>query len=194
MSAFTAGVVGAALFVSGNREMRAKVESFALGIPGLAGCFRAFALNRFCLAYHMTIEAGLRADRCLKLSLRATANRAYAREADPAAKSARLGEDVPSILGAYGERLFPAEFVNALVIGEDTGRMAEVMKKQAEFYRDEAKRKLKTLSMILGGGVYLMIGVLLVVMIFKIFFTAYLGPMNDAMKAVDDPNAWMRGK
>jgi hypothetical protein len=48
--------------------------------------------------------------------------------------------------------------------------------------------------MIVGGGVYLMIGVLLVVMIFKIFFTAYIGPMNDAMKAVDDPNAWMRGK
>jgi type IV pilus assembly protein PilC len=194
MSLFTATVIGTAMAVAGSREMRAKVEAKALGIPGLSGCFRAFALNRFCLAYHMTIEAGLRADRCLKLSLRATANQAYAREADPAAKSARQGEDVPSILGAYGERLFPAEFVNSLVIGEDTGRMAEVMRKQAEYYRDEAKRKLKTLSMILGGAIYAMIGLFLIVMIFKIFMTAYIGPMNDAMKAVDHPNEWMRGK
>lgn len=194
MLLFTSAVLGTAFAVFNSRELRAKAEAFGLAIPGLGGCFRAFALNRFCLAYHMTIESGMRADRCLRMSLRATANQAYAREADPAAKAIRAGEDVQTTLGGYGERLFPSEFVNAIVIGEDTGRMAEVMRKQAEYYRDEAKRKLKLLSFAVSGGVYLMVGILLVVMIFKIFMTAYIGPMNDAQRAIDDPNGWMRGK
>jgi type IV pilus assembly protein PilC len=142
----------------------------------------------------MTAEAGLRADRCLKLSLRATANEAYIREAEPVAKAARKGEDVPSILGGYGDRLFPGEFVNVLHIGEDTGQLAEVLRKQAEYYRDEAKRKMRVLSMIAGGAVYAMIGLLLIVMIFQIATTVYLNPLNDAMKAADDPQGWMRAK
>jgi type IV pilus assembly protein PilC len=194
MMTFTAVVVGVVLAAANNRGLRAKAEAFALNIPGLAGCFRAFALNRFCLAYHMTAEAGLRADRCLKLSLRATANEAYAREAEPAARAARKGEDIPSVLGGYGERLFPGEFVNVLQIGEDTGQLAEVLRKQADYYRDEAKRKLKTLSMIAGGAVYAFVGLLLIVMIFKIVTAAYLNPLNDAMKATDDPQGWLRGK
>jgi len=194
MTTFSAGVVGAVMAVAGNRDLRAKAEGFALTLPGVGGCFRAFAVNRFALAYYMTIEAGLRADRCLKLSLRATANQAFVREAEPAAKAARRGEEVTSILGGYGRRLFPADFINALQVGEETGRLAEVMRKQADYYRDEAKRQMRLLSNIVAGGVYLCIGILLVVMIFKIFMTAYIGPMNDAMKAADDPQGWMRQK
>lgn len=192
MATFTVAVVGSVLFIAGNRDLRARAEAFALAIPGVGGCFRAFALNRFAMAYYMTIEAGLRADRCLRLSLRATANKAYAAEAEPAAKAARRGEEVTSILGGYGERLFPADFVNATQVGEDTGRLAEVMRKQAEYYRDEAKRKMVTLSRIVGGMVYAGIGVFLIIMIFKIVTEAYLKPMNDAMKAADDPQGWMR--
>jgi type IV pilus assembly protein PilC len=192
MTTFTAVVVGAAVVVATNRPLRAKAEAFALNIPGLAGCFQAFALNRFCLAYHMTAEAGMRADRCLRLSLRATGNQAYIREAEPVARAARRGQDVPSILGGYGSRLFPSEFVNVLQIGEDTGQTAEVLRKQSLFYREEAQRKMRTLAYIAGGVIWAGIGILLIVMIFKIFMTAYIGPMRDAMNAVDNPQQWMR--
>jgi type II secretory pathway component PulF len=193
MTMVTAAVVGGVLFVSENPSLRAKLEAFSLAIPGLAGCFRALALNRFCLAYYMTAEAGMRADRCLRSSLRATSNLAYAREADPAAKAARRGEDVPSILGGYGPRLFPDEFMSAVHVGEDSGRLAEVMKKQSEFYRDEAKRKMRTLANIAAGLVYAGVGVLLIVMIFKIA-GVYFGALNDAQNAVDNPNEWLRAR
>lgn len=194
MATFTAAVVGGVLFAAGHPPLRAKLEALALGVPGLGGCFRALALSRFCTAFYMTAEAGMRADRCLRFSLRATANRAYAGEADHAAKAARKGQDVPSILGGYGPRLFSDEFMGALHVGEDSGRLAEVMHKQAELYRDEARRKMKTLATAAGGAVYAMIGLLLIVMIFKIFMTAYIGPMQDAQRAIDNPDAWMRGR
>jgi type II secretory pathway component PulF len=191
---FTVAVVVVVLFVANNPQVRAKVESVGLAIPGLGGCFRAFALSRFCMAYYMTAEAGMRADRCLRFSLRATANKAYAREAEFAAKAARKGEDVPSILGGYGPRLFPDDFLSSVQVGEDSGRLAEVMKKQAAYYREESHRKVKFLAMIAGGLVYLCIGLLMVGVIFKIAMKAYINPLNDAMNAADNPDAWLRGK
>ena len=90
----------------------------------------------------MTVEAGLRADRCLRLSLRATANKAYAREAEPAAKAARKGEEVAVDPRRLRQAALPERLrERACRSGEDTGRLAEVMRKQAEYYRDEAKRK-----------------------------------------------------
>jgi type IV pilus assembly protein PilC len=192
MMGFTAVLIGGVYFVATHRTLRAKAEGLVLPIPMLGTCFQAFALNRFCLAYHMTIESGMRADRCLRLSLRATANEAYTKISDDIASEIRRGTEVTTAMSGFGERLFPAEFMNALQIGEDTGRLAEVMRKQSDYYREEAKRKLRVLSFLASGSVYAMVGVLLIVMIFKIFTTAYLNPMQDAMNAADNPDAWMR--
>jgi type IV pilus assembly protein PilC len=191
---FTAGVVGIVLVLVNNQALRSKAEAVGLRIPGLAGCFQAFALSRFCVAYYMTAEAGMRADRCLRLSLRATANQAYMREAENAAKAARKGDEVPEILAVHGSRLFPDEIISALQLGEETGRLAEVMKKQSDYYREEARRKMRTLAMIAAGLVYVSIAIMIIVIIFKIAMTAYIGPMNDAMNAADDPQKWLQAK
>jgi type IV pilus assembly protein PilC len=192
--AFTFAVLAPTLYIANNQQLRPKGEAFLLNIPGLAGCFRAFALSRFCMAYHMTAEAGLRADRCLKFSLTATANDAYAAKAESAAKAARRGDTIPDILAPMGTKLFPDEFLSSLHVGEDSGRLPEVLHKQAKFYAEESRRKLKLLSVLLGGAVYAMVGIIVIVLIFRLFMTAYMGPMNDAMKAADNPDAWMRGR
>ena len=190
---FTAAVIGGVLFVLGNEPLRGKLEGIALTLPGLAGCFRAFALQRFSTALYMTSEAGVRADRALAMSLRAAANERYAAHVDAAAKQARGGDEIGAILARCGRTLFPDEFLNAVHVGEVTGNLAEVMQKQAKHYREEAARKLKFLVMVLSGAIYAMVALLVIVMIFKIATAAYIAPMQDAMQAVDDPDAWLRG-
>jgi type IV pilus assembly protein PilC len=69
---FTAAVVGVFFFARENEVVRGKLEGFALYVPGLNGCFRAFALQRFSMALHMTAEAGLKADKSLLYSFRAS--------------------------------------------------------------------------------------------------------------------------
>jgi hypothetical protein len=69
-----------------------------------------------------------------------------------------------------------------------------VRKRQAEYYREESRRKIKLLANVAGGLVYACIGALMVVVIFKIAMTAYINPLNDAIGAADNPDAWMRGK
>jgi type IV pilus assembly protein PilC len=190
---FTAAVVSLYLFARDNEVVRGKIEGLALYIPGLSGCFRAFALQRFSMAMHMTAEAGLKADKSLQHSFRATSNEQYTRHAESAAKEARKGEPVADILPRYGSALFPDEFLDSINIGETTGQLAEVMEKQAEYYRAEAGRKLKVLTMLAGGAVYLMVGMFIIVLIFMIA-QQVMKPYNDAMNAVDNPDKWLQGQ
>src|SRR5262249_43830838 len=121
-----------------DESARASVEGAVLPVPGLGSCVRAFALQRFSLAMHMTTEAGLRVDRAIKLALRAAANKAYLRNADRSAKLVRGGQEVADVLEGCGPHLFPAEYVDAVRVGEESGQLAEVAAKLAGQYREEA--------------------------------------------------------
>lgn len=180
---FTTTVIVAALYVQGNDALRAKLEARTLTLPVLGGCFRAFALQRFCLGLHMTAEAGLRADRSLKLAFRTTTNAAYCRHADRVAQEARAGRSIPEILEDCGPILFPREFLETVEIGEISGQLAEVLAKQAAFYREEAARKLKLLANIASGSIYACIGLMIIMVILRIVLSIS-GIYQDAMQGL----------
>ncbi len=189
---FTVFLFGTIRIIAGNANARAKVEAIALNIPGLSACVQAFALQRFAMAAHMTIEAGMKADRVLKHSLKATANGAYIAQIDFAAKTVRKGDEIHDALSGCGTRLFPEEFLNVVQVGEESGQLAEVMAKQAVYYREESIRKMKVVSSIVSGAVYVLIAGLILFAIYTIF-QSIMGVYDGAIQAADDPNAWMRG-
>jgi type IV pilus assembly protein PilC len=174
-------------------DIQGAFQSFALNIPGLAGCARAVALSRFTMAYHMLAEAGMPADKVVKASLKATTNTAYRRHADLSAKLLRKGEEVSEVLGPLGERLFPSDFMQVVALGEETGNLAELMHKQSKHYAEEAARKMSFLAKLAGGVVYAMIAVFIIVMILNIFLGPVSQPYRDAFDAVDNPEKWLRG-
>lgn len=174
-------------------DVQGAFQAAAIHIPGLAGCARAVALSRLTMSYHMMAEAGMPADKVIKASLRATTNTAYSRHADAIAKEVRKGEEVSEVLGPYGERLFPSDFMQVVSLGEETGNLAELMHKQSKHYAEEAARKMSFLAKLAGGAVYAMIAVFIIVMILKIFMGPVSQPYRDAFDAVDDPQKWLRG-
>ncbi len=180
----TAAVVFGFLYVKGHDRLRAKGEALALRVPGLAGCFRAFALQRFSLGLQMTGEAGLKADKALELSFRATANEAYAAHAADSAKHARAGNKIAPTLAACGGTLFPTDYLDAISVGETTGRLPDVMARLARQYQEEAARKMTLLASIAGGAVYAMVGLMILVVIVRILMTSIIGPYQEALDLV----------
>ncbi len=178
-----AAVVVGFLIVRDNEAIRGKLEALSLRVPAVGPCFRAFALLRFSTALHMTGEAGLRVDKGLRLAFRATANDAYLSLAEPAAAVAKKGGSIHEALEPGRGRLFPEEFLDSVHVGEVTGQLPEVMAKQAAVYRDEAARKLKTLTMLAGMAVYAMVGLMVIVMILRIAMSIG-GVYQDAMKGL----------
>jgi type IV pilus assembly protein PilC len=168
-AAIVFALVGLVLSVVNDESKLAWLLGVALDVPGLAGCVRAFALQRFSLATAVMSEAGQRVDRTLKVALRATANLAYRKAGDGVAKSIRKGAEVHEVLEGFGPKLFPQDYVEAARIGDETGNLAEVMKKQAEFYREEAIRKLRVVSMAASVSVYAGIAIMIIVAIFRLY-------------------------
>jgi type IV pilus assembly protein PilC len=174
-------------------EFKGFIEAKVLPIPGVGGCARACALHRFSLAYSITEEAGLRADKSTSASLKATTNQAYTQHADRVGKKIKKGAEVAETLEECGPSLFPSEYIQIVRIGEDTGQLAEVMAKQAKHYGEEAAWKMKWLSMIAGGMVYLAMAIIVIMMVVRMFNNAIMNPMNELIDATSDPDKFLRG-
>jgi type II secretory pathway component PulF len=176
------GGVGLLLYLfkltADNARWRAWFEGMALAVPGWGGAFWNFALHRFCVALRMTHEAGLKPDRAVYYSFRATANLAFQRRADRAIATVKRGGEVYEGMRASGAP-FPPELLDAIEVAEVTGQITEVCERLADNYREEGERKLKLAAQITGYLVYGLVALFIIVAIFSIA-GGYIGLINKA--------------
>ena len=147
------------------------MDRFLLRVPVIGPCLEAMALARFCLGLRLTLGAGLPVKAAVRRSLDATGNAAYPARYEDAAAALRRGDDLTTILRACA--IFPQDFLDMIANAEEGGRTPEVMEKQAEFYQEESSLRLKVLTKVAGFGVWVVVAILMIVAIFRIFFTAY---------------------
>lgn len=144
-----------------------------LRVPILGPCWQALALTRFCLALRMTQESGMPIGPALGLSLRATGNPAFAACVGQVQKQLETGHELTPTLAQT--RLFPADFQNVLAVAEQSGQLAEVMRRQAAHYQEEAERRLTALTRAGAFLVWLGMAMFIGVAIIRIFVNVYLG-------------------
>jgi type IV pilus assembly protein PilC len=156
-------------------RQRAIVDRLLLRLPVLGPCVEALALGRFTLALQLTLDSSLPIARALRLSLRATGIAAYAAAADRVAGALKGGETLTDALTQSG--LFHEEFLHIIDSAEQVGRVPEAMQQQAEYYHEEASRRLKALAQAASRGIWCLYAVFMVWMIFKIA-GVYLGALG----------------
>lgn len=146
---------------------RSRFDTFLLRLPALGPCLQALALGRFCLALRLTTETGMSIGKALRLSLRATGNSAYTAAVDLAEDTVAAGDDLTLALGRTG--LFPEDLLRIVEVAEESGNLAEVMKHQGDHYYEEASRRMSVLASVAGYGVWMLIGLFIIVAIFRIY-------------------------
>ena len=177
-----AGVAGAVLFVALNvgavlglyllyllvtRDGQAvALQQLVLRLPVVGPCVRALALGRFALALALTMEAGLSIGKALRQSLAATGNAAFTARTDPMVAVIKQGDDLTLALAGSG--LFPPDFLAMVAVAEEAGRVPEVMRNQAVQQHEEAARRLKTLTRMAAGLVWLIYVIFMVMMIMQL--------------------------
>ncbi|MFO0879339.1 MAG: type II secretion system F family protein [Gemmataceae bacterium] len=154
---------------------KATVDRFLLRMPALGPCLESLALGRFCLALQLTTEAGMSISKALRLALRATSNTAYASAFPVVEDAIDAGDDVTEALGRTG--LFPDDLLRIVHVAEESGTLSEVMKHQGDHYHEEASRRLAILTNVAGYGIWAMIGLFIIVAIFRIY-GSYLNLLN----------------
>jgi type IV pilus assembly protein PilC len=162
--------VGAVLFVLARRLFReGAVDGLLLRLPALGPCLRSLALTRFCLALRLTLETGMPIARAVRLAMQATSNGAFAAGAGVVVEAVRAGEDLTMALTA--PRLFPTDFLHVISVGEESGRLTEVLEQQGQQFHEESERRLRILAAVASGLVWLFVAGVIVLAIFRIFLT-----------------------
>jgi type II secretory pathway component PulF len=163
--------------LTSSLKRKAAVDAFLLRVPVVGPCLEALAMSRFAMALQLTLDSSLSIRKALRLSLRATGNEAYACHADAVASALRSGENLTTVLTRT--RIFSPDFLHMIAVGEEGGRVPEIMRQQMGHYNEEAERRLRALARAASMGMWLIYAGLMVVAIFRIA-SMYLGAMGAA--------------
>lgn len=152
---------------------------FAMKIPGIGNALQSLALARLTWALAMSLEAGIDAKRSVQLSLRAAQNPYYQAHERQMVDEIVANRQFHEAFAAPG--VFPSEFLHALENAELAGATAESLLLLSRDYEERAKNVMKWLAWILGIIIWLMVGGLMVLMIFRLAWAVYFKPMYDIM-------------
>jgi type IV pilus assembly protein PilC len=144
----------------------APVQAVLMGLPGLGPCLVALVMGRFTMALRLTLDSGLSIVKGLKLSLQATGNAWFASKTDVIAASLKQGNTLTDALTQSG--LFDLEFLHIVAAAEEGGRVPEMMAHQAQYWHEEATRRLSTAARLATLGLWLLYAGLMVYAIFQI--------------------------
>lgn len=156
------------------------VDRMKLRLPIAGPLLRDIALERFCRVLSDLSGAGVPLVDALALSGSVIGNRSYARAVLATRDGVLRGDGLAQPMQA--QRVFPAEVVQVLRVGEQTGRLTEQLRHAAHFYAREVDYRLKTLTallepvaLLLVGGAVGFVAVALVSAMYGIYSQIYVG-------------------
>ncbi len=163
-------------------QWRSRLEGMLLIVPAWGPALLQFALHRFSVALMMTSEAGLKAQKVLHYSFRATANSSFERGSKKAITVVKKGGELNEALVASGAP-FPEDYRNAIEVAEVTGNISEVAERLSESHRIEGARRLKEAAQFTSYAIYAFVALLIIAAIFSIA-GSIMGVYSDATKGL----------
>jgi type IV pilus assembly protein PilC len=147
-------------------------------IPVIGQALERIALARLAWALHLMLNVAMDLRRLVPLALRTTGTDYYIQHTDQIVGDVARGDPLHVAFSRTGA--FPAEFVDALTVAEESGRVVESMERLSNRYEEEAELAIKTLSTAFGWFIGLCVMGLIVLLIFRLA-GFYLGAINNAL-------------
>ncbi len=175
------GLCVAAVVVAMKRGMlwTRSIQRGLLRLPAIGSALDKIALSRLAWALHLTMNTAMDLRRVVPLVLRATGNDHYVRQTDQIVADIATGQ--PVHVAFARSRAFPAEFLDALEVAEESGQTVESMERLSKRYEEEAESAVRTLATVFGFLVGIFVMGLIVLMIFRLA-GFYFGTINSLLK------------
>jgi len=135
-------------------------------LPVLGKALETLALARLAWSLYVTMNTGMEVRRALRLSLQSTHNARYTDQIPGMEDDIQAGRPIHEAFARTG--VYPAEFLDTLAVGEESGRLVESMGRLSQQYHDRARAALGTLTKVGGFSVWLAIAVVIIFFIFRL--------------------------
>lgn len=170
-------VVGSIAFVR-SRRGSAIVLSVALHLPVINELVRETYTARASRTLSSLLSSGVPVLDALSITKAVVRAKAFAKVIGEAEERVKKGE-LLSASFAENTNLYPILMSEMLLVGEETGKVAEMLKQVAEFYEADVAEKTKDLSTIIEPILMLVIGTLV-----GIFAVSMIAPIYQLSSAI----------
>ncbi len=146
-------------------------DGLKLRLPLMGAVFQSAALSRFARTLGTLVKSGVSLLPSLKIVENTIGNRILARQIASVAEETRGGTSLGAPLRKLG--IFPKTVVQMIEVGEETGRLDEMLLKVAEIEERHMRARTKTLVSLLGPILILVIGAVVGFMVIAILLPIF---------------------
>ncbi len=150
-----------------------QIDSLKLKFPVVGELVQKMSISRFSRTFATLIHSGVPMMRSLEIVGETAGNRVIAHAIDNARNAIREGQKISAPLAQSG--LFPGMVTHMIDIGEETGRLSEMLTKVSDFYDQEVDNAVKGLTsmiepclIVVMGGIVGFIAISIMAPIFKL--------------------------
>ncbi|MDO8587694.1 MAG: type II secretion system F family protein [Armatimonadota bacterium] len=152
---------------------RYQIDLLKLKVPVIGELVQKMAVSRFSRTFATLISAGVPMMRSLEIVGETSGNTVISGAVDSARTSIREGQKISQPLAQSG--LFPAMVTHMIDVGEETGRLSDMLAKVSDFYDQEVENAVKALTSLIEpvlivvlGGIVGFIAISIMAPIFKL--------------------------
>jgi len=142
--AIVVGSVAFVRYIGKKPSGRYQIDAFKLRIPVIGDIIQKMAISRFARTFGTLVSSGVPMMRALEIVGETSGNAVIAKAVETARESVREGQKVSQPLAASG--MFPTMVTHMIDVGEETGRLSEMLVKVSEFYDKEVDAAIKGLT------------------------------------------------
>ena len=142
-----------------------------LHIPVMGGVFRSAALSRFARTLGTLVRSGVSLLPALKIVENTIGNLVLAKMIAQVAEETRGGDSLATPLRKLG--LFPKTVVQMIDVGEETGKLDEMLLKVADIEERHMRTRTKTLISLLAPAMILVVGALVGFMVIALLLPIF---------------------
>jgi len=153
-----AAAVGGARAAWRNAAYRAAIDRRLLRLPLLGELLRSIEVERFCRALGTLVVNGVALPVALKLCAGVMSNAQLRAAVDSAATGLREGESLSRRLAQ--SKTFPARTLDLIQVGEESGKLGEMLLRQADLDEQRIKHSLDRLLALLVPVLTILMGCL----------------------------------
>lgn len=132
-------------------------DRFMLRVPVFGPLRTQVTLAELTRTLSLLIGAGVSIIQALEISSSVVGNLVYRRSIESTIKELKKG--VPFSVAVMHEEIFPPIMPNMISVGEETGKMDDVLMKVSSYFEEEAEQKIKNLTTALEPLIMIVLGV-----------------------------------
>lgn len=169
------------LYIIGKNGYFAPLAGWGAKLPLIGRTFSIFPEARFVQTLSLAIESGLDAWTAVDLSFRAADTPQFVSKAKPAKEAILQGLELHRVLG--DTNLFQRETLEAVELGEASGRLSETLDKHFRHLKSQVKSSMATITYFASALIWVSVAAILILIIFRVF-SLYIDNIANVADAV----------